>query len=115
MKPEDTDRPNPTRREFALGVAGAIALVPLSSALVRAQTATPSPTPIPSPTPAPNQPPSALALAMAEVAQTRFGEFLTPEQKAKVPGIMETLVGSAGRLRAAKLQNSDEPDFVFGA
>jgi hypothetical protein len=111
MKPKDTDRSLPTRREFTLGVAGALALVPISSALGQAPGAKPTPTP--SPTPPQNQPPSALALAMAEVAKTRFGEYLTPDQQTKLPGNMEALVGTAGHLRAVKLLNSDEPDFEF--
>ena len=109
----------PTRREFnrivaAAGVAaGAAILVPITEPTTQAQNPTPSPTPAPTPPAAPV--PSALALALAEVAKTRFGEYLTPEQQAKLPASMENLAGTAGRLRAVKLKNADEPDFVFTA
>jgi hypothetical protein len=56
-----------------------------------------------------------VAEAYAEVARARFGERLSPEQFEAVKRDLEGNVRAAERLRAFKLQNSDEPDFVFGA
>jgi hypothetical protein len=92
-------------------MAGALALVPISAAVSNAQ----NPAPSPSPTPPPAQPaPSPLAQALTEVAKVRFGEYLAPEQHAKLQSNMEALTATAGRLRSVKLKNADEPDFVFG-
>lgn len=109
----------PTRREFnrivaVAGVAaGAAILIPFTDSATNAQNPAPSPTPAPTPAAAPI--PSAVALALAEVAKARFGEYLTPEQQAKLPTSLENLAAAAGRLRAVKLKNADEPDFVFTA
>jgi hypothetical protein len=59
--------------------------------------------------------PSPLALAYFEVARQRFGAALTPEQLEAVKRDLEGNVRTAERLRASKLKNSDEPDFVFEA
>lgn len=74
--------------------------------------------PNPRPTPAQQQTPpkpSPVALAYAEVARARFGESLSPEQFESVKRDLEGNVRGADALRAYKLENSDEPDFVFGA
>ncbi|HEV2765484.1 MAG TPA: hypothetical protein VGV38_21050, partial [Pyrinomonadaceae bacterium] len=73
------------------------------------------PNPQPSPTPAQPPAPSPAAKAYAEVARLRFGEHLTPEEMQRVTRDLEGNVRTAERLRAAKLKNSDEPDFVFQA
>ncbi|HEX8118968.1 MAG TPA: hypothetical protein VF521_16945 [Pyrinomonadaceae bacterium] len=77
------------------------------------------PQPQTTPTPAPQTQgppaPSPLALAYFEVARQRFGERLTPEQLESVKRDLEGNVRTAERLRASKLRNSDEPDFVFQA
>jgi len=49
------------------------------------------------------------------VARARFGERLSAEQFDAVKRDLEGNVRAADALRAYKLQNSDEPDFVFGA
>ena len=74
--------------------------------------------PNPQPTPAQQQQPpkpSPVAVAYAEVARARFGEKLSAEQFEAVKRDLEGNVRAADALRAYKLQNSDEPDFVFGA
>ena len=73
--------------------------------------------PNPQPTPAPPQqpPPSPVAASYAAVAETRFGSQLTPEEMARVRRDLEGNVRAAERLRAHKLANADEPDFVFEA
>jgi hypothetical protein len=106
------DREHPTRREFALGLAGAVATVPLAASLARGQT--PAPAQPPPQTTLP-PPPSPVAVALLEVAKARFGEYLTPEEHKRVFSSLEGSVATADRLRAVKLKNSDEPDLVFSA
>ena len=113
--------PSASRRQFAKTLAAAFVAAPALAA--KAQTppaaAEPKAPPQPQPTPAqqPQGPPapSPLALAYFEVARQRFGERLTPEQLEAVKRDLEGNVRTAERLRAAKLKNSDEPDFVFEA
>ncbi len=113
-----------SRRAFAKTVAVSLLAVPVASTLVQAQTATPTPTTSPSPSPTPTsspspsptpRPPSPVAEAYFEVAKKRFGEFVTDEQLEQIKRDMEGNVRSAQALRNVKLQNSDEPDFVFSA
>jgi hypothetical protein len=110
-----------SRRSFAKTIAAAFIAAPALAA--NAQTppaaAEPKAPPQPQPTPAqqPQGPPapSPLALAYFEVARQRFGASLTPEQLEAVKRDLEGNVRTAERLRASKLKNSDEPDFVFEA
>ncbi|PYS79259.1 MAG: hypothetical protein DMF67_06950 [Acidobacteria bacterium] len=110
----------PTRRRFAKTLAAAAIAAPVLAAAASAQKppATAEPKAPPNPQPSPQQPPpkpSPTAEAYAEVARARFGEHLGPEQLDAVKRDLEGNVRNADRLRAFKLQNSDEPDFVFGA
>ena len=113
-KPEQS-----SRRQFALTIAATLVAAPLASSLTRAQTPGPStgmPQPSPSPTPSPTpQPPSPIAEAYTEVARARFGELVTPEQMLKIKEDLEGNVRVADRLHKYKLENGDEPDFVFSA
>ena len=112
-----------SRRRFAQTVAAALVAAPLARVALRAQTPTPArepvapPNPQPTPAPQPQQPPrpSPLAEAYAEVARLRFGDKLDAEQLTRLKRDMEGNVRTAERLRAYKLQNADEPDFVFSA
>ena len=114
--------PNTSRRSFAKTLAAA-AFIAAPALAANAQTppatTEPKAPPQPQPTPAqqPQGPPapSPLALAYFEVARQRFGERLTPEQLEAVKRDLEGNVRTAERLRASKLKNSDEPDFVFEA
>lgn len=96
-----------------------LAAAPLAAQLGRAQTpskpkeAAAPPNPQPSPTA--QQKPSPLAEAYAEVARVRFGEKLTPEQLEQIKKDMEGNLRSSDRLRAVRLKNGDEPDFIFSA
>ncbi|HVF57593.1 MAG TPA: hypothetical protein VM934_15665 [Pyrinomonadaceae bacterium] len=116
------------RRKFTKAATAALVAAPFVSAAsaansARAQTAAPKEPkapPNPQPTPAPaasqqQQKPSPLATAYAEVARVRFGEQTTAEELERVARDLEGNVRTAERLRAFKLQNSDEPDFVFAA
>ncbi|HEV2884032.1 MAG TPA: twin-arginine translocation signal domain-containing protein [Pyrinomonadaceae bacterium] len=105
------------RRSFvkfipAIGAAGLVAAnLPLTAP---AQTSTPTPTPAASPSPTPSKP-SPLAEAYAEVAKVRFGEHIETSQWEQLKRELEANVRNADRLRAAKLLNGDEPDFIFTA
>lgn len=112
---------NDSRRQFTKTLAAAFA----AGASVRAVSAQTPPAateskapPNPQPTPAQQQPPpqpSPVAVTYAEVARARFGEKLSAEQFESVKRDLEGNVRAADALRAYKLENSDEPDFVFGA
>ncbi len=113
-----------SRRRFSKTVAATVifAATPLTNAVARAQ-ATPGttketpapPKPQSSPATTAAQKPSPLAEAYVEVARVRFGEQATPEQLAQIKKDVAGMVRTADRLRAVKLQNADEPDFVFNA
>ncbi|CAN5135416.1 MAG: hypothetical protein ACR2GW_05755 [Pyrinomonadaceae bacterium] len=106
-----------SRRRFTKTIAAAIVAAPLVSSINRAQTPAPKQAPAPpnpQPTPAQQPPtPSPLAEAYATVARVRFGDKLTPEELERVKRDLEGNVRTTERLRAVKLQNADEPDFVF--
>ena len=108
-----------SRRRFTKAAAAAFVAAPLAAALSRAQTppatreAPAPPNPQPSPTPGAPSPPSPTAQAYAEVARLRFGDKLTPEEMQRVTRDLEGNLRNADRLRASKLRNADEPDFVF--
>lgn len=106
-----------SRRQFAKTIAGAVLAAPfIAQATTSAQTppatkqAPAPPNPQPTPTPAP---PSPVAEAYAEVGRLRFGDKLTPDELARLKRDIEGNVRTAERLRAFKLRNADEPDFIF--
>jgi len=111
-----------SRRQFAQTIAAALVAAPLVSTTLSAQTppaasrqapAPPNPQPTPA-TAAPSQAaPSPIAGAYAEVARLRFGEKLVPDELARLKRDIEGNVRTAERLRAFKLKNADEPDFIF--
>ncbi len=118
-----------SRRSFNKTIAATAAIfaaAPLASSVARAQTTpgtskeTPAPpkpqtSPATTATAAAAQKPSPLAEAYVEVARVRFGEQVTPAQLAQIKKDVAGMVRTADRLRAVKLQNADEPDFVFNA
>ncbi len=123
MKPKSDSHlsPKTSRRQFAKSVATTLVAAPLAASLVKAQTPTKpkeaTAPPVTQPAPAP-QKPAPLVEAYEEVARVRFGEKLTPEQFAQIKKELNAYVGKDGtadRLRAIKLKNGDEPDFVFTA
>lgn len=107
-----------SRRSFTKTVAATLVCAPLAASLARAQTPAKTkqaPAP-PNPQPAPaNARPSPVAEAYAEVARARFGAQVTSEQFEQIKKDLEDNVRVAERLRAVKLKNGDEPDFVFSA
>jgi hypothetical protein len=110
-----------SRRRFTKTLAAAVVTGAAVSAVAQTPPATKEltepPNPQPTPTPQQQQPPkpSPVAVAYAEVARARFGERLSAEQLESVKRDLEGNVRAADALRTYKLQNSDEPDFVFGA
>jgi hypothetical protein len=55
------------------------------------------------------------ARALAEVVKARYGKHLTEAQLEEVTKDLDRAVQNGEQLRAAKLRNADEPDFVFVA
>ena len=107
-----------SRREFTKKVTATLICAPVAASLAQAQTpgktkqATAPPNPKPSPA---EDKPSPIAEAYAEVARARFGEQVTVEQFEQIKKDLEGNVRTSERLRAVKLNNGDEPDFVFSA
>jgi hypothetical protein len=109
-----------SRRQFAktlaIGIATAAPLVTM------AQTPTPMP---PKESPAPPKPdtqlspttpkPSSVVEAYTALAIARFGERFNEEQMKRLKQDIEGLSRRSDRLTAIKLQNGEEPDFVFAA
>ena len=118
-KPVSPDPERTSRRRFAKSVAATLVAAPLAAALATAQTpakpkeptAPPAP---PQPTTAPQEP-SPVAEAYAAVARARFGDKLSPEQLEQIKKDMDGYVRTSDRLRAVKLKNGDEPDFIFSS
>ena len=118
----EADRTDASRRRFAKTVAAALVAAPLARRAA-AQTppatketvAPPNPQPTPAPQQPPPQPPSPLALALVEVARLRFGEKLSEEDMTRLRRDVAGNLRAADALRAVKLKNADEPDFVFSA
>lgn len=108
----------PSRRDFTRSVATTLIAAPFAASVAMAQTPAkpvePTAPPPPQQTPSPPKP-SPLAEAYTEVARVRFGEKLTPAQMEQLKKDMEGNVRAAERLRAVKLKNGDEPDFIFSA
>ena len=115
------DETRTSRRRFTKTLTAAFIAAPALAANAQTPPATSEPKAPPQPAPTPAQrpqgppAPSPLALAYFEVARPRFGAALTPEQLEAVKRDLEGNVRTAERLRASKLKNSDEPDFVFKA
>lgn len=116
-----------SRRRFTKRLAAALVAAPAVAASAASAQTTPAvrepkapPNPQTTPTPSattPQQPPrpSPVAEAYAEVARARFGKNLSDEEFARVRRDLEGNVRASERLAASKLNNSDEPDFIFGA
>lgn len=121
MKPKKRKRaPDRTsRRSFTKTVAATLVATPLASTLAHAQNKAapkePPAPPNPQPSPSPQQKPSPVADAYFEVLRARFGEHITPEQVEQVKKDLQGNVRASDALRAVKLRNEDEPDFIFGA
>ncbi|HBR56044.1 MAG TPA: hypothetical protein DEA22_00995 [Blastocatellia bacterium] len=93
-----------TRRAFAKSIVAAAVAVPIAAASKQTQAQGPV-------QPAASSP---AAEGYFEVAKARFGKYVTPEQLDAVKRDLEGNVRTSERLSAIKLENGDEPDFVFG-
>lgn len=93
---------HPTRRAFVKAMAVAPAL---PSLLIAA------------PAPVPQQPSSPIPLpvtaALAELVRLRYGSQLREGQLDEIKQGLDRSARTSERLRAFKLKNSDEPDFIF--
>lgn len=59
--------------------------------------------------------PAPTVRALLDIVRERYGKYLTADQLDEVRKDLESVVNMGERLRARKLNNSDEPDFVFRA
>lgn len=107
-----------SRREFTTTVAATLICAPLAATIAQAQTPTTTKQAPAPPNPQPmgaQEKPSPIAEAYAVVAQARFGKQVTPEQFEQIKKDLAGNVSVAERLSKVKLDNADEPDFVFSA
>lgn len=107
-----------SRRAFTKTVASTLLAAPLASRMGAAQkqtSAKEAAAPPSAQSAAQAQSPSPVAEAYLAVARARFKDQLTPEQLEQVRKDLEANLQAAERLRAAKLRNEDEPDFIFSA
>ena len=58
---------------------------------------------------------AAILQAQTEILRQRFGKFLTEENLKEVQQALRGDQASAALLRTVRLENGDEPDFVFAA
>ena len=115
---DESDVLRPSRRSFTKTLAAAALAAPVIAASAQTPPASKEPKAPPDPQPMPQQEPpkpSPVAVAYAEVARTRFGDQLSAEQFEAGKRGLDGNVRTADRLRAFKLKNSDEPDFIFSA
>jgi hypothetical protein len=60
-----------------------------------------------------NKPPSEDALALAMIVRRRYGQHLNADQLKEITEELDSRIQSGERLKAAKLENGDEPDVIF--
>ncbi len=114
MKKRKRQRVQLERRRFAKSVAAALISAPLlTTHRGEAQAKQAAATAQSAPSTAAKA--SALVEAYAEVARARFGQQLTSEEMDRLTRELDGYARSSERLRAFKLKNSDEPDFIFRA
>jgi hypothetical protein len=112
---DTTERRAFDRRGFLQLLVSSLATLP---AVAAAQTSPTPTTPAPAATPAPAVPAApehsgGEARLLTEVLRARYPDRLNEAQWASVVTDFDGDLGGAKRLRAAKLQNADEPDFTF--
>lgn len=117
---EQREPSSPNRREFLkrVGLAGLTTAV-ANPALALAQTAktvsgmiSPAAPDTAKAAEVP-KPPSDDAKALASVIQRRYGQHLDADQLKQVTEDIDGRIDGGKRLRASKLANGDEPDFIF--
>ena len=60
-----------------------------------------------------NKPPSEDALALTMIVRRRYGQHLNADQLKEITEELDSRIQSGERLKAAKLENGDEPDVIF--
>lgn len=113
--PEAHEAPELPRREFLKRVGAASLAMSLGAAETLAQAPAAKPDTAAAPAPVTPPAPSADALALAGILQRRFSDRLSAAEWEGVARSLDQRLESGKRLRAAKLANSDEPDFTFRA
>ena len=100
------------RRGFLQTLAAALAAIPTAAV---AQTAAPGVPATPAPPTAPVAPEhtGSEARLLTEVLRERFPERFSEAQWGSIVGDFDGDLAAGKRLRAVKLKNSDEPDFMF--
>lgn len=100
------------RRGFLQTLAAALAAIPTAAV---AQTAAPGVSATPAPPTAPVAPEhtGSEARLLTEVLRERFPERFSEAQWGSIVGDFDGDLAAGKRLRAVKLKNSDEPDFMF--
>jgi hypothetical protein len=96
-----------TRREFAKSVA-ALAVVPFVGSDAKGATIDAGPDPAPKPDPL-----QVSSDALMAIVGSRYGEHIMEDQLKEIQRSIESRLRSGERLKRVKLQNSDEPDFIF--
>lgn len=119
---EARERERTSRRRFTKRVAAAALIAPLAAVgagSAQTPTRTPAAEPKAPPNPQPASPqtpqPSPVAEAYAEVAKARFGKQVSDDEFKRIKRDLEGNVRTAERMSAFKLENWDEPDFIFSA
>ena len=99
------------RRGFLALIAGAVTALPAAAV---AQTAvTPTTTPADTSAAKPPEHSGNEAKLLTEVLRARYPDRFTDTQWTSVAGDFDGDLGASKRLRATKLANGDEPDFIF--
>lgn len=100
------------RRGFLQTLAAALAAIPTAAV---AETAAPGVPATPAPPTAPVAPEhtGSEARLLTEVLRERFPERFSEAQWGSIVGDFDGDLAAGKRLRAVKLKNSDEPDFMF--
>ena len=100
------------RRGFLQTLVAALAAIPTAAV---AQTAAPSGSATPAAPTAPVAPEhtGSEARLLTEVLRERFPERFSEAQWGSIVGDFDGDLAAGKRLRAVKLKNSDEPDFMF--
>jgi Protein of unknown function (DUF4089) len=95
-----------SRREFNQTLA-ALAAASLSPVMAKTEAQEPSR--------ARPDPRAGTAEALTQIVRSRYGEYLSDEQMKEVRRSLERSQAGAARLKQFKLQNGDEPAFIFSA
>ena len=100
------------RRGFLQTLAAALAAIPTAAVAETAAPGVPATPAVPTAPVAPEHTGSEARL-LTEVLRERFPERFSEAQWGSIVGDFDGDLAAGKRLRAVKLKNSDEPDFMF--